>query len=155
MRSHGSRSPGIKRRASSFNQPRLDAILATHPRAKNLSLHYGAPPSLPPPLPSRCAAAVGDSARLGARPRAQPPAATPGMRMQLLTRRADVARGAGDMSDASALAMLMRETKPDEVYNLAAQSHVAVSFVMPKCVRAGGTRWASGAGLAGRGLGRG
>ena len=40
------------------------------------------------------------------------------------------------MSDASALAMLMRETKPDEVYNLAAQSHVAVSFVMPKCVRA-------------------
>ena len=38
------------------------------------------------------------------------------------------------MSDASALAMLMRETQPDEVYNLAAQSHVAVSFVMPKCV---------------------
>ena len=62
------------------------------------------------------------------------------MRMQLLTRRADVARGAGDMSDASALAMLMRETKPDEVYNLAAQSHVAVSFVMPKCVSAPGLR---------------
>ena len=38
------------------------------------------------------------------------------------------------MSDAGALAMLLRETKPDEVYNLAAQSHVAVSFVMPKCV---------------------
>ena len=44
------------------------------------------------------------------------------------------------MSDASALAMLLRETKPDEVYNLAAQSHVAVSFIMPKCVRAAGLR---------------
>lgn len=46
----------------------------------------------------------------------------------------------GDMSDAGALAMLLRETKPDEVYNLAAQSHVAVSFVMPKCVCRGAQR---------------
>ena len=42
--------------------------------------------------------------------------------------------------------MLMRDTKPDEVYNLAAQSHVAVSFVMPKCVsrargRLAGAAW--------------
>jgi|LakMenEpi03Aug12_release.lakeMendotaPanAssembly.Ray.scaffolds.fasta_scaffold6425125_1 GDP-D-mannose dehydratase len=44
------------------------------------------------------------------------------------------------MSDAGALAMLLRETKPDEVYNLAAQSHVAVSFVMPKCVCRGAQR---------------
>jgi GDP-D-mannose dehydratase len=44
------------------------------------------------------------------------------------------------MSDAGALAMLLRETKPDEVYNLAAQSHVAVSFVMPKCVPLGRSR---------------
>ena len=53
------------------------------------------------------------------------------------------------MSDASALAMLMRETKPDEVYNLAAQSHVAVSFVMPKCVRAAGPRYLRALGAGG------
>ena len=51
------------------------------------------------------------------------------------------------MSDASALAMLLRETKPDEVYNLAAQSHVAVSFIMPKCVRTAGAAAEAGEGL--------
>lgn len=34
----------------------------------------------------------------------------------------------GDLSDASSLARLFFEIKPDEVYNLAAQSHVQVSF---------------------------
>jgi GDPmannose 4,6-dehydratase len=34
----------------------------------------------------------------------------------------------GDMTDTTALTRLVEETKPDEVYNLAAQSHVAVSF---------------------------
>ena len=38
----------------------------------------------------------------------------------------------GDMSDGVGLTNLVREVKPDEVYNLAAQSHVQVSFTMPQ-----------------------
>lgn len=38
----------------------------------------------------------------------------------------------GDMTDASSLIRLMRQVQPDEVYNLAAQSHVAVSFEQPE-----------------------
>ncbi len=38
----------------------------------------------------------------------------------------------GDLSDASALARLIGEIQPDEVYNLAAQSHVRVSFDSPE-----------------------
>src|SRR5271166_612945 len=38
----------------------------------------------------------------------------------------------GDLSDASALARLMRQIQPDEIYNLAAQSHVRVSFDSPE-----------------------
>ena len=38
----------------------------------------------------------------------------------------------GDMTDSSNLARLVREVKPDEVYNLAAQSHVKVSFEVPE-----------------------
>ncbi len=38
----------------------------------------------------------------------------------------------GDLADSSALARLVREIQPDEVYNLAAQSHVKVSFEMPE-----------------------
>ncbi len=38
----------------------------------------------------------------------------------------------GDMSDSSNLTRIIKETKPDEVYNLAAQSHVAVSFESPE-----------------------
>src|ERR1041385_1010457 len=34
----------------------------------------------------------------------------------------------GDLSDASALARLIGKIQPDEIYNLAAQSHVRVSF---------------------------
>jgi GDPmannose 4,6-dehydratase len=37
----------------------------------------------------------------------------------------------GDMTDGSNLAALIAEIKPDEVYNLAAQSHVRVSFDQP------------------------
>jgi GDPmannose 4,6-dehydratase len=37
-----------------------------------------------------------------------------------------------DMSDSSSLIRLMAEIRPDEIYNLAAQSHVAVSFEMPE-----------------------
>lgn len=38
----------------------------------------------------------------------------------------------GDMSDACCLARLVYDVKPDEVYNLAAQSHVRVSFDSPE-----------------------
>ena len=37
----------------------------------------------------------------------------------------------GDMSDLHALVGIVRDIKPTEVYNLAAQSHVQVSFQMP------------------------
>lgn len=37
-----------------------------------------------------------------------------------------------DLSDSSNLARLIQQIKPDEVYNLAAQSHVAVSFESPE-----------------------
>ncbi len=36
-----------------------------------------------------------------------------------------------DLAEAGSLAQLVAEVKPDEVYNLAAQSHVAVSFRNP------------------------
>jgi GDPmannose 4,6-dehydratase len=37
-----------------------------------------------------------------------------------------------DLSDASSLAGLLAEVRPDEIYNLAAQSHVKVSFEVPE-----------------------
>jgi GDPmannose 4,6-dehydratase len=38
----------------------------------------------------------------------------------------------GDLTDSMGLASLIRRIAPDEVYNLGAQSHVAVSFEMPE-----------------------
>lgn len=38
----------------------------------------------------------------------------------------------GDMTDSSSLINLLRQTNPDEIYNLAAQSHVKVSFEVPE-----------------------
>lgn len=38
----------------------------------------------------------------------------------------------GDLSDSSSLSGILSDVKPDEVYNLAAQSHVRVSFDMPE-----------------------
>ncbi|MBW3661957.1 MAG: GDP-mannose 4,6-dehydratase [Actinobacteria bacterium] len=38
----------------------------------------------------------------------------------------------GDLTDGSQLARLIRTKEPDEIYNLAAQSHVAVSFQQPE-----------------------
>ena len=38
----------------------------------------------------------------------------------------------GDMTDSSSLIRLIMEIKPDEIYNLAAQSHVKVSFDVPE-----------------------
>jgi GDPmannose 4,6-dehydratase len=38
----------------------------------------------------------------------------------------------GDLSDTSNIVRILQETQPDEVYNLGAQSHVAVSFESPE-----------------------
>lgn len=38
----------------------------------------------------------------------------------------------GDLSDSSNLIRIVKEVQPDEIYNLAAQSHVAVSFESPE-----------------------
>jgi GDPmannose 4,6-dehydratase len=38
----------------------------------------------------------------------------------------------GDVTDSSNLTRILKEVQPDEVYNLAAQSHVAVSFESPE-----------------------
>ncbi len=38
----------------------------------------------------------------------------------------------GDLSDSSNLTRILKEVQPDEVYNLGAQSHVAVSFEAPE-----------------------
>jgi GDPmannose 4,6-dehydratase len=38
----------------------------------------------------------------------------------------------GDLTDSSNLTRILKEIEPDEVYNLAAQSHVAVSFEAPE-----------------------
>ena len=38
----------------------------------------------------------------------------------------------GDLTDSSNLTRILKEIEPDEVYNLAAQSHVAVSFEVPE-----------------------
>ena len=40
----------------------------------------------------------------------------------------------GDMTDSTNLVRLIQETKPDEIYNLAAMSHVRVSFDVPEYV---------------------
>ncbi len=38
----------------------------------------------------------------------------------------------GDLSDSESIIRLIREIEPDEIYNLAAQSHVQVSFEVPE-----------------------
>ncbi len=38
----------------------------------------------------------------------------------------------GDLSDASSLNLLLKKLRPDEIYNLGAQSHVKVSFDVPE-----------------------
>ena len=38
----------------------------------------------------------------------------------------------GDLTDATNLVRIIQETQPDEIYNLAAQSHVQVSFETPE-----------------------
>ena len=38
----------------------------------------------------------------------------------------------GDLTDSTSLTRIIRDVEPDEIYNLAAQSHVAVSFEAPE-----------------------
>ena len=38
----------------------------------------------------------------------------------------------GDLTDATSLIRIIQQTQPDEIYNLAAQSHVSVSFEIPE-----------------------
>ncbi len=38
----------------------------------------------------------------------------------------------GDLTDSSSLIRIIKEIQPNEIYNLAAQSHVAVSFEEPE-----------------------
>ncbi|MCA1971266.1 MAG: GDP-mannose 4,6-dehydratase [Caenispirillum sp.] len=38
----------------------------------------------------------------------------------------------GDMTDSSSVVRILQDSQPDEIYNLAAQSHVAVSFEEPE-----------------------
>jgi GDPmannose 4,6-dehydratase len=38
----------------------------------------------------------------------------------------------GDLTDSLSISQIINNTKPDEIYNLAAQSHVAVSFEIPE-----------------------
>jgi len=47
----------------------------------------------------------------------------PGTRLRLLY---------GDLNDSSSLNTVLRQTNPDEIYNLGAQSHVRVSFDIPE-----------------------
>ena len=55
----------------------------------------------------------------------------------------------GDMTDSTNLIRIVQETQPDEVYNLAAQSHVQVSFETPEYTANGTLR--AGAGGAAEG----
>ena len=38
----------------------------------------------------------------------------------------------GDLTDTSNLVRILQETQPDEIYSLAAQRHIAVSFEIPE-----------------------
>lgn len=38
----------------------------------------------------------------------------------------------GDLSDSSSIVRILAECRPDEIYNLGAQSHVAISFEAPE-----------------------
>ena len=38
----------------------------------------------------------------------------------------------GDLTDTSSLIKIIQDTKPDEIYNLGAQSHVKTSFEVPE-----------------------
>jgi GDPmannose 4,6-dehydratase len=47
----------------------------------------------------------------------------------------------GDVTDSFSISCLINKIKPDEIYNLAAQSHVAVSFEVPEYTANAGCYW--------------
>lgn len=47
----------------------------------------------------------------------------------------------GDMTDSSSLIRIIQQVQPDEIYNLAAQSHVKVSFDVPEYTAGNGRHW--------------
>lgn len=49
----------------------------------------------------------------------------------------------GDLSDSSSLIRIINIVQPDEIYNLAAQSHVQVSFDVPEYSRRCRRTWCS------------
>lgn len=52
--------------------------------------------------------------------------------IQDMHKKRDIRLHYGDMTDSSNLIRIIKETQPDEIYNLAAQSHVKVSFEVPE-----------------------
>ena len=50
----------------------------------------------------------------------------------LILRTKDFILHYGDLTDSSNITRILKEVEPDEVYNLGAQSHVAVSFESPE-----------------------
>lgn len=54
------------------------------------------------------------------------------MRIEHLLRENAVTLHEGDLSDSTSMIRIVKEVEPDEVYNLAAQSHVQVSFDAPE-----------------------
>lgn len=57
---------------------------------------------------------------------------TPLDNLQILGLQGQVVIIEGDITDASSVAMAIKVSKPDEIYNLAAQSHVGYSFQTPQ-----------------------
>ena len=53
-------------------------------------------------------------------------------RIDHLIRENKIVLHGGDLSDSSSLVRIIREVRPDEIYNLAAMSHVKVSFDTPE-----------------------
>lgn len=53
-------------------------------------------------------------------------------RIDHLIRQGDIMLHDGDLSDSSSLIRIVAKVQPDEIYNLAAQSHVQVSFDVPE-----------------------
>lgn len=53
-------------------------------------------------------------------------------RIDHLIRENKITLHGGDMSDSSSIVRIIGEVRPDEIYNLAAQSHVQVSFEAPE-----------------------
>ena len=52
--------------------------------------------------------------------------------IKILKKRKQIFLHYGDLTDATNLIRLLKEIKPTEIYNLAAQSHVHVSFETPE-----------------------